>query len=100
MPRVPPNCEFEIDDLEDIWKHKPFSYIHIRSLAGSLKDWPKLFTQAYTNLEPGGWIENVDFEVWIRDQTDQGSDAPGKLLERGEMLNMWMKELGRAGEMM
>ena len=37
---VPPNVEFQIDDLEDEWTYsKPFNYIHSRMLAGSIKDW-------------------------------------------------------------
>lgn len=33
---------------------------------GSISDWPKLMRQAYDNLQPGGWIEVVDFETWVR----------------------------------
>jgi len=37
-----------------------------RHSLGSISDWPKLMRQAYDNLQPGGWIEVVDFETWVR----------------------------------
>ncbi|KAK0707918.1 S-adenosyl-L-methionine-dependent methyltransferase [Lasiosphaeris hirsuta] len=56
---IPPNVSFMIDDAEANWTHKPgsFDYIHIRHMTSSIKDWPKLMSQAYTTLKPGGWIE-------------------------------------------
>ncbi|KAL1962493.1 hypothetical protein VTN77DRAFT_9614 [Rasamsonia byssochlamydoides] len=69
---VPPNLRFEIDDAEEEWSFsQPFEYIHIRSMAGSIADWPRLLQQAYDNLVPGGWIELTDFETWAT--TDDNS---------------------------
>ncbi|KAL1988146.1 hypothetical protein VTN96DRAFT_676 [Rasamsonia emersonii] len=69
---VPPNLRFEIDDAESEWQFsQPFEYIHIRSMAGSIADWPRLLQQAYDNLVPGGWIELTDFETWA--STDDNS---------------------------
>lgn len=63
---MPPNVQFEIDDAEQDWQYyTKFDYIHIRSMGGSISDWPRLMRQAYDNLHPGGWIEVVDFEVWV-----------------------------------
>lgn len=77
---VPPNCILEVDDLTKVsghdskhrpetstnrfqewtWSH-PFDLIHLRWLLGSFEpnDWQKLYKQAYDNLVPGGWIEQV-----------------------------------------
>ncbi|KAL7272143.1 hypothetical protein RUND412_005061 [Rhizina undulata] len=60
---VPPNLVFEVDDIEEPWHYKAnsFDYIHIRGMAGSIYDWPKLYRQAFKALKPGGWIEVQDF---------------------------------------
>lgn len=55
---TPPNVEFFVDDLEDEWTyHTPFDMIYCRLLIGAIKDWPKLFAQAFEHLNPGGYIE-------------------------------------------
>ena len=47
--RVPTNCKFEVDDIEEDWIHSDnyFDYIHMRSLSGAIKDWPRLLEQSY-----------------------------------------------------
>jgi hypothetical protein len=47
--RIPPNLHFQIDDCELDWTFEKdsFDYIHLRGLQGSVKDWPRLLTQAY-----------------------------------------------------
>lgn len=68
---VPPNLRFEIDDAESEWEfHEPFDYIHIRSMAGSVGNWPQLLQRAYDNLTPGGWIELTEFETWASTDDD------------------------------
>ncbi|KAL5588131.1 hypothetical protein FOVSG1_013267 [Fusarium oxysporum f. sp. vasinfectum] len=58
---VPPNCTFEIDDAEKEWTWtKPFDYIFVRLMVGSIADWERLIHQCYENLEPGGWVEVID----------------------------------------
>lgn len=56
---VPPNCEFEILDVEAEWQHKPNSYdfIHGRELHLSIRDWPALISKCYEHLKPGGYLE-------------------------------------------
>ena len=46
---VPPNCIFEVDDAQDLWTYPVdyFDFIHLRSLFGSISDWPALYRQAY-----------------------------------------------------
>ncbi|KXH27626.1 methyltransferase domain-containing protein [Colletotrichum nymphaeae SA-01] len=63
---VPPNCRFEIDDLEKEWTWTElFDFIFIRSMVGSFKSWPDVIKQAYDNLEPGGYLEIQDNEFPI-----------------------------------
>ncbi|PIG82056.1 hypothetical protein AARAC_000267 [Aspergillus arachidicola] len=44
----PPNARFPVDDYEDDWIYQDqFDFIHGRYLAGAVKDWWRLMTQAY-----------------------------------------------------
>ncbi|KAF5689436.1 methyltransferase domain-containing protein [Fusarium globosum] len=74
---VPPNCIFEIDDLEKEWTFKhPFDFIFIRSMIASFKSWPDIFSKAFKNLEPGGYIEVQDniYPLASDDRTIHGTD--------------------------
>ncbi|KAF8416691.1 putative TAM domain methyltransferase [Tirmania nivea] len=70
---IPPNAQFQLDDAESEWTFEPdqFDFIHIRCMFGSIRDWPRLFAQAYKALKPGGWIEVV--EMHIPSTSDDGS---------------------------
>ncbi|KAI8249783.1 putative methyltransferase tdiE [Colletotrichum sp. SAR 10_98] len=58
---VPPNCIFEVDDMEKEWTwSEPFDFIFARNMMGSFSDWPSVIEQAYDNLEPGGYFEIHD----------------------------------------
>jgi len=47
-----------VDDLEADWTyHSPFDFVYVRMMMGSIRDWPKLFQQAFEHMNPGGWIE-------------------------------------------
>jgi len=55
---VPPNCRFEIDDVEEPWTYKnDFDFIHARDFLFSIRDWPKLVGQAFEHTKPGGYLE-------------------------------------------
>ncbi|KAG7289661.1 hypothetical protein NEMBOFW57_006036 [Staphylotrichum longicolle] len=56
---VPPNCIFELDDIEQdwAWKENSFDLIFARDLILAVRDWPRLIDQAYRHLKPGGWVE-------------------------------------------
>ena len=49
MPlRLPPNCSFEVDDIEKPWMWKePFDFIHSANLGQGLRDWPNYTQQVY-----------------------------------------------------
>ncbi|CCF46425.1 methyltransferase [Colletotrichum higginsianum] len=59
---VPPNAYFQIEDIEEEpWSFsQKFDFVHSRMNTGGIRDIPKLFRQAYDNLNPGGWIETTD----------------------------------------
>lgn len=56
---VPPNCQFEILDIESDWLYRKsrFDLIHARELIFAIRDWPTLISQAYDHLVPGGYLE-------------------------------------------
>ncbi|KAK3308001.1 S-adenosyl-L-methionine-dependent methyltransferase [Chaetomium strumarium] len=56
---VPPNCRFELDDIEQDWdrKENSFDFIFARDLILAIRNWPRLIDQIYTHLKPGGWAE-------------------------------------------
>ncbi|CAG8957255.1 hypothetical protein HYFRA_00010677 [Hymenoscyphus fraxineus] len=65
---VPPNCHFEIDDIEEPWTYSyKFDFINMRMMVGTIVDWPKCFKQCYDNLNPGGWMEIKDIKFPIED---------------------------------
>ena len=49
---VPPNLKFEIDDahFEWTWPEDLFDLVHMRCLMGSIKDWPRLYSQAFRQV--------------------------------------------------
>lgn len=86
---APPNLTFQVDDIETEWTFdKPFDFIHIRILGGSISDWPRLLKTAYANLTPGGYIEVVEWETWSF--TDDDS------LPQNSRFDHWQKELNKA----
>jgi ubiquinone/menaquinone biosynthesis C-methylase UbiE len=56
---VPPNVQFEIEDvtLEWLWPKESFDFIHARELIMAVRDWPKLISQAFEHLKPGGYLQ-------------------------------------------
>ncbi|KAH0434536.1 UMTA protein [Colletotrichum camelliae] len=73
---VPPNCKFQVDDIEQPWTwDSDFDFIHIRHLEASISDWPALYKQAFDHLIPGGYIEVKELDIEDRSQA-QGEDLP------------------------
>ncbi|KAG9229111.1 S-adenosyl-L-methionine-dependent methyltransferase [Amylocarpus encephaloides] len=82
---VPPNVKFMVDDAESPWLAKPNSYdfIHARHMVSSIKDWPKLLSEAYTATKPGGWVElqELRFQIQCDDNTMKDDYGVRKFLE-------------------
>lgn len=88
---VPPNLQFYVEDCEAAWTFptsKLFDFIHGRALCGGIADWPHFYSQAFDNLEPGGWMEMKDHECWINSDDGGMDNAPG--------CNEWVREVDRA----
>jgi hypothetical protein len=62
---VPPNCHFEIEDVNLNWTypHHHFDFIHVRELFGSVDDWDRFFLQSHSALKPGGYLEILEHSV-------------------------------------
>jgi len=108
---VPPNVSFEIFDIEDEWNFsQPFTRIHSRYMAGSIKNWPLLMRQCFDNLKPGGWAEFCDFDAtyysqdgtltedhaiskWVRNAHD-AELVTGRTMRPGRQLQQWMEQAG------
>ncbi|KAF8476801.1 S-adenosyl-L-methionine-dependent methyltransferase [Kalaharituber pfeilii] len=73
---VPPNCKFEVEDMEETWTfpNNEFDYIHMRGMSGSFADWHWVLKQALSKLKPGAYLEFQDYscEVYL---------ATGQLLD-------------------
>ncbi|WQF90416.1 Putative S-adenosyl-L-methionine-dependent methyltransferase superfamily [Colletotrichum destructivum] len=92
---VPPNCSFEVDDLEKSWTwREPFDYIFIRSMLSCFSSWPDIIAKAYDALEPGGYLELQDHMCPL--MCDDGTMSEDfKPLKWGNMLIEASKKTGR-----
>jgi SAM-dependent methyltransferase len=56
---MPPNCLFELDDVEEDWsfKRETFDFIYAREFLTAIRDWDRLIRQSFDHLKPGGWLE-------------------------------------------
>ncbi len=91
---TPPNCRFEIDDIESTWTFPSnhFDFVHIRCLMGSISNWPRLYAQAYEHMAPGGWIQHLDMDIQFT--SDDGTVGDGHIMSE------WSKTFFEAGERM
>ncbi|CAH0022801.1 unnamed protein product [Clonostachys rhizophaga] len=112
QPRMlPPNVRFLVGDVEAEWiEPEPYDYIHCRSMAGSIKDWAKLFKQIFDNLKPGGWVEFQETAntVYSEDNTlgpdnalvqlmnglTKACDEIGRTLNPTPSFQKWAQEVG------
>ncbi|KAK3326204.1 S-adenosyl-L-methionine-dependent methyltransferase [Apodospora peruviana] len=79
---VPPNVQFQIDDVEDDWTFsRPFDYIHSRAMNGSIVDWGVYCRRAYDSLKPGGWFEIQEFGLVACDDGTMDGTALEKTLD-------------------
>ena len=46
---VPPNCKFEVDDINKDWTYpeNKFDLVHIRAMTGCIPDWPEFHKKAF-----------------------------------------------------
>ncbi|KAL2259660.1 hypothetical protein VTK26DRAFT_6568 [Humicola hyalothermophila] len=86
---IPANVQFRQQDIESPWQDlQPGSWdlIHMRTLYGSIAQWPRLYAEIYRHLKPGsGYLEQVEIDWTPR--CDDGT-LPGN-----SHLVRWISEL-------
>ncbi|KAF5487596.1 Secondary metabolism regulator LAE1 [Colletotrichum siamense] len=94
---VPPNVRFIVDDAEARWLYANDSvdYIHLRHMAPSIKDWPKLLSQAYRALKPGAWLEIQDIVPECK--CDDGTMPQGQQYAPAKMMDLIKDGLAQFG---
>ncbi|KAK2674383.1 hypothetical protein RAB80_009367 [Fusarium oxysporum f. sp. vasinfectum] len=95
-PFVPPNCSFEIDDLEKEWTWTtPFDFIFSRMMTGSFSDPETIAKKAFNGLNPGGWyeIQDIQLPVFCDDGTLDPKTSP--LMKWQKCLIEGSRRLGR-----
>lgn len=86
---VPPNVKFEIDDAEQpwTWDENFFDLVHMRTMTGCIRNWNRLFEQAFRHTKPGGYIElqEMDYMGVIQPTTkDPGAAFMQWCTQQGE----------------
>jgi trans-aconitate methyltransferase len=82
---------FEVDDFESQWLYAyPFDFIHGRELAGSVRDYDRLFAQALQNLKPGGYLEMQTFNPDV--------DCDDDTIEKATYTREWISNLHEASK--
>ncbi|OLN83287.1 Trans-aconitate 2-methyltransferase 7 [Colletotrichum chlorophyti] len=91
---VPPNCKFQIDDIEKPWTWPVdyFDYVHIRHLEASVSDWPALYAEAFEHIRPGGYIEIKEIDI------EDHSQVLGDDLPEDHIYRRWAKVMFEATE--
>ena len=88
--RVPPNCQFEIDDFESDWLYRtPFDYIHARELSGCIGNTDKLFRQVFDHTSSGGYFELQAVSAHFLSDDDTA--------EKAVIAQEWMKKIRESG---
>lgn len=73
-----------IADCFDEWMYsQPFDFIHVRGLYGCVTDWQQFYTRALKNLQPGGFLEQL--ETGVEPKSDDGSLRNTKIEEGGKL---------------
>ncbi|KAK4149118.1 S-adenosyl-L-methionine-dependent methyltransferase [Chaetomidium leptoderma] len=89
---IPVNMRFLQKDMEDRWQDlEPGSWdlVHMRTLNGSISNWPKVYAEIYRHLRPYyGYFEQVEIDWSPR--SDDGS------LRRDAYAVQWANELSDA----
>ncbi|KAH0426072.1 UMTA protein [Colletotrichum camelliae] len=67
---VPPNCKFQIDDIEQDWTFPAshFDFVHVRNMEGSVSNWVDFYKKAFETIKPGGYIEVKEMDIECRSQ--------------------------------
>jgi hypothetical protein len=108
---APPNVKFIVDDVEFDWvESQPYNYLHCRYMAGSIKNWPRLVSQIFANLKPGGLVEFQEsantlysedrtlspdnMMVKMMDGLMEACDKIGRTMDPAPSMKKWAEEAG------
>ncbi|KAJ3956865.1 hypothetical protein N0V92_006579 [Colletotrichum tropicale] len=94
---VPPNCAFEVDDVEKEWTwSQPFDFILCRNMimCFTAEGWENMMRQAYNALEPGGYLEIQDSR-WPMTSDDGSLKKNHSMLKWCTMLTKAADKIGR-----
>ncbi|KAK1633509.1 S-adenosyl-L-methionine-dependent methyltransferase [Colletotrichum phormii] len=96
---VPPNCKFQIDDIEQpwTWPVSYFDFVHISHLEGSVADWPKHYGQAFAHIKSGGLIEVKEIDVELCSQVLAELNEDHVYKRWGKVMLEAMDRLGKTG---
>lgn len=94
---VPPNVQFFVDDVEDVWHYRQhFDLIHSRMMVGSFQNWPAFMNNAFSWLRPNGYLELQDVESLGCDDGTLIVDPPScRLAEWWSLVLQGFKSAGR-----
>lgn len=75
---VPPNLNYEVDDLEQEWLYTPSSFdlIYVRFMFMAVRDWPEMLARAYRAAKPGGFVELSELGCQPRSSIPDHESAP------------------------
>ncbi|KAF4854183.1 Secondary metabolism regulator LAE1 [Colletotrichum siamense] len=108
---LPSNVKFIVDDVESAWiDPKKYDYIFVRYMLVSIADWPRLISNIYDHLAPGGYAEFQDMDglYYADDATYPPSsslfrwnarfvdacEAMGRTARPGPRLESWVRAHG------
>ncbi|KAF4447222.1 hypothetical protein F53441_9209 [Fusarium austroafricanum] len=92
---VPPNVRFIIDDIEEEWQYSTkFDYIHSRMMNSSVDDWASYAKKIYDHLEPGGYVELQEIDIFCKSDDDTLKEEH-KLSQWAQLLYDASVKLGR-----
>ncbi|KAK1779966.1 S-adenosyl-L-methionine-dependent methyltransferase [Copromyces sp. CBS 386.78] len=95
---IPEHLQFDKMDIEEPWLTKiggGFDLIHLRTLNGSISDWPFVYDQIYKHLKPHyGFVEQVEFN-WIPHSDDGSLSQDSYFFRWAQALMVAMERAGR-----
>jgi SAM-dependent methyltransferase len=97
QPDVPlPNIQFLKEDAEEEWAYPQvpkFDYIHLRFVVTCFKNPKRVLQHALDNLNPGGWIEYLDF--YPKMQSIDGSHEGTTMQRFSDLFQTSLTAMGR-----
>lgn len=82
-------------DADEIWTFtNRFDFVHTRLMNGfAIKSWDFFYEQAWNSLEPGGWVENQEFDLCFG--SDDGTMPKNGAVQQWE--DLWESGIQRFG---